>query len=539
MKRKNVILIMNDTLRRDHLGHYGNNKIKTPNLDRLSEESIVFDRFYVGSYPTIPNRTDLYTGKFAFPFRGWQPLEPEDIILPQLLAQHDYTSMLIFDTPPMGADDYNFTRDFSGWLWVRGQHQDRYITDPTIPTPLPAEPYKLRNVKNTRLYLRNRYSWRLERDFMGPKTIRAAMEWLERNYTLDGFFLWIDTWDPHEPFDPPKHYLSLYADSEVPSDRVIYPAYGRNDYMTESELEYVKALYAGEVTMMDAWVGYLIDTVDKLGLKENTLIIYLSDHGHLFGEHQLQGKPGGHLGKLYEVTTRIPLMIRHPEELGAGSRIDVIVQPPDIFSSILEFLGVPVPRGVHGKSIWPVVTGKAKKIRDFAFSGRFPRTAGIDVTFDGWAGPDRPGGPITITDPKWTLICTPEEGRSELYNLESDPEQHNNVINAHPTIVGKMVSALIHFMEKLGADESRIEPLRSFGSVRWPPDLSPDAKLHIIRNDWGLKLAFVSEKRAVECASLGKKERTVEKQSLEQLQEHSPKALVYLYDQYYWAEEIV
>jgi len=538
-KKKNVILIMSDSLRRDYLGCYQSKLAKTPNLDKLAAESIIFDRFYVGSYPTIPNRTDLYTGKFAFPFRGWQPLEPEDIILPQILAKHDYTSMLIFDTPPMGVDDYNFTRDFSGWFWVRGQHQDRYILEPNIPTPLLAEPYKLRNIESLKQYLRNRYYWRLERDFMAPKTIHVAMDWLEQNYTRDGFFLWIDMWDPHEPFDPPKHYLSLYGDPEFQGDRILYPAYGRNSYMTQVELEYIKALYAGEVSMVDTWVGYLMDKIDRLGLRKNTLVIFLTDHGHLFGEHKLQGKPGGNLGKLYEPTTRIPLIIRHPEGLGANERVEAIVQPPDIFPTILEFLDVPIPSDIHGKSIWPLVTGKVKKIHDFAFSGRFPRAAGVDVVFDGWAGPDRPGGPITVTDERWAFICTPEVGQSELYDLSADPNQRKNIINNHSDIVNKMLDALVHFFEDLGTDESRIEPLRSFGSVQWPPILHPDERLYVLENDSGLKLAFVDEKRAVQCATMGKKKKNITRQSLRTLQETSPKALVYVNDQYYWADEIV
>ncbi|MBC7238097.1 MAG: sulfatase-like hydrolase/transferase, partial [Chloroflexi bacterium] len=98
--KRNVILIMNDSLRRDHVncygvpapwprpGHEGEPFIRTPNLDRLATEAMLFDRFYIASYPTVPNRTDVYTGRYGFCYRGWQPLEPTDVILPEVVKRH-------------------------------------------------------------------------------------------------------------------------------------------------------------------------------------------------------------------------------------------------------------------------------------------------------------------------------------------------------------------------------------------------------------------------------------------------------------------
>ena len=105
----------------------------------------------------------------------------------------------------------------------------------------------------------------------------------------------------------------------------------------------MRALYAAQVTLVDRWVGRLLEKIATLGLDRNTLIVYLSDHGHLFAEHGLQGKPTGPLGMLYEVTTRVPLLIRHPDGLGAGRRVAGIAQHPDILPTILDFLNVPTP----------------------------------------------------------------------------------------------------------------------------------------------------------------------------------------------------
>jgi arylsulfatase A-like enzyme len=210
----NVILIINDTFRRDHLGAYGNTWIRTPNLDAFAQRSAIFDQAYIASYPTIPNRWDVHVGRYGFPTRGWEPLGPEDETLAQMLSARGYTSMLIYDPPQLGYHNYDYTRGFDAWWWVRGQHADPYITDPNILTPLPAQRHKLRSVEGLKLYLRNQGSMRHERQYKVARIAQEAVDWLETNHSLDPFFLCIDMWDPHEPFDPPWYDHQLYADPD-------------------------------------------------------------------------------------------------------------------------------------------------------------------------------------------------------------------------------------------------------------------------------------------------------------------------------------
>jgi len=469
--KRNVIVIMNDSLRRDHVncygvpapwerpGHEGEPFIYTPNLDRLAANGMLFDRYYVASYPTVPNRTDLYTGRFGFCTRGWQPLEPSDVIISETLKRNGYTTALFFDTPPMGNNDYNFTRGYDSWEWIRGQLGDRYISDPRVPTPVPADKHKVRRIDGTQQYLRNQRDRLYEKDYIAPRTLARAADWLENNHMQDGFSLWVDTWDPHEPFDPPPHYLNMYDRPNYDGQHIIFPQYGHCDYMTADERNHVRSLYAGEVTMCDTWVGHLLDTVQRLGLLDNTLIVYMTDHGHLFGDHGLEGKPGGQLGTIYEPTARIPLIIRHPDGLCAGERIRPIVQPPDLMPSILEFMGVAVPETVQTGSIWPMLNGETDRVHEYAFSGRFPlgsmysKTA---ATFDGWAGPDRVASPLTVSDEIWSYICAPETWPSHLYNLEADPGQLSDVIAEHPDVAERMHTALLEFMVEMGSPAERI-----------------------------------------------------------------------------------
>ena len=279
----NVVLIVNDSFRRDHLGCYGNAWIETPDLDRFAQRAAVFEQCYTASYPTVPHRWDLSTGRFGFPFRGWQPLDADDVTLAQILGQHGMHTQMIWDTPMLDMHDYNYTRGFKGVYFVHGQKGDPWITNPSLPIRMPAQPYKIKSPSSLASYLRNHYGRQHERQCCVARTFSAAIEWLETNYTHESFFLYLDMWDPHEPFDCPGYDYGLYADPNYDGDRMMYPQYGRPTYMTEQEHKNAKALYAGNITLVDRWVGHFLDMAERLGLFKNTLIIWTTDHGHLFG----------------------------------------------------------------------------------------------------------------------------------------------------------------------------------------------------------------------------------------------------------------
>ncbi|MBC8461287.1 MAG: sulfatase-like hydrolase/transferase, partial [Deltaproteobacteria bacterium] len=306
-----------------------------------------------------------------------------------------------------------------------------------------------------------------------------------------------------------------------------------------------RALYAGNVTLVDRWIGYFLDMAERLGLFKNTLIIWTTDHGHLFGDHDLQGKPGGELGKLYEVTARIPLLIYHPDGLGAGKRIQGIVQPPDILPSILEFMGIPVPSHIQGTSFWPLVTGSQDKIHDYAFSSRFPPAAGDasytpveGATFDGWVGSDRNVEPSTVTNNEWAYLAAPQGMPSELYHLKTDPDQENNVIDDHPDVAKQMRHAWLEFLENHGAPQTRIRP---FLDANVDVNTPRSGKLYAFRDNQGLWIAFPKEQealRAVYKDNAPVSKRHIEEVTFGVLLDDNPKNLIHLYGQYYWAQDL-
>ena len=241
--RPNVVVIVSDTFRRDHLGAFGNTNIHTPHLDEFARTSVLFDRHVISSFPTMPARADILTGTFSYTHMGWQPLPHCLPTLPGLLSEAGYLTMGVVDTPFFVRGGFGYDRGFDDFVWVRGQGDD-------------TRPHERSDYRKT---------WRSESDRLVARTITEAEQWLERHYK-ERFFLYVDTWDPHEPWDAPEYYTSLYRAGY--EGRQIYPSYGRwyEAGLTRDEVDLAHATYCGEVTMVDFWVGRLLAKLEVLGL---------------------------------------------------------------------------------------------------------------------------------------------------------------------------------------------------------------------------------------------------------------------------------
>jgi arylsulfatase A-like enzyme len=426
----NILVVMTDTLRPDYVGGYrragdgpsmpgqlqsiAGTGARTPALDRFAAEATVFERAYAASFPTVPNRNDLHTGRYTFPQRGWSALPADVPCLAASLTRAGYATQFYCDTPnqvPMGLH-----RGFSGWEWHRGQEGDRFVTDPRLQPVLPCPPEKLRgNGAAYRQYLKNRHDWRSEDDHFAPRTLRSGMAWLQQHYEAQRgrrpgqpFFLWLDTFDPHEPWDAPDYYVDWY-DPDYSGDVLPHANYGRSSYLTPGEQQHIKAIYAAEVSMVDKWIGRLLQQVDDLGYRENTAVIHLSDHGHYFGDHGLQGKPYTELLWLYEGLIRTALAIRLPGARGSGRRTPALAQAPDVTATILDLAGTTLA-GAQGQSLLPAVDGTAPT-REVVFTSRYPILNGLV-------------SPCVITTAEWSYQYWPGQPDDErLYHLPSDPGQ--------------------------------------------------------------------------------------------------------------------
>jgi len=429
----NVIMIINDTWRFDYLGYNGNDWIKTPHLDQLASESAVFDYCYSEGLPTVPTRTTFFTGRYTFPFRGWQRLEPTDILLAETLWDKGYNSAMITDVYHLHKPSMAFERGFDFIKYIRGHEGDPYVVDDSIQVPI--DKYYKGNGKDRSVkaqltqYLRNVAHWKGEEDTFVAQVLREGLKWLENQQRRDNLFLWLDCFDPHEPWDPPPPYNRMYTDPDYTGQDIIHPIPGNVDgYLTPEELHHIKMLYAGKVTLCDKWIGVFLEKIKDLGLYDNSLIIFTTDHGAPFGEHGYikKSEPG-----LYENLVHIPLIVRHPQGLGAGKCFDALVETTEIFPTILDFLGVRQPPRIHGKSLLPLMSGEVASLRDFAYMGHFKRN---------WR----------VSDREWSFILNFDKGKeNELYHLVKDPEEQENLINENTRKAMELELELRRFVAEL------------------------------------------------------------------------------------------
>jgi len=446
----NVIWIISDTLRKDHLGCYGNQTIHTPSLDAFAEKAMRFDRHYMAGFPTMPARADYYTGRWTSCFMGWEPIPRGQLTLPRLLRKNFHTAAIV-DTPFYVRDGNNYDIGFSSFYEIPGQ-QGYGGFGPTMAKD-------------------ERRSWRYEADHLAPKTITKAMEWLEEHYKED-FFLYIDVWDPHEPWDAPQHYTELYwPDYDGEEISAIYARWQDVPGLTEEMVKKAHACYCGEITMVDTWVGHLLRHVENLNLMDKTVIIFVTDHGYYFGEHggilgkfvtntaptspfwmeegRVEGKEQGRAGwarsPLFEEVAACPLMIYVPGiEPGVYGGLTSAV---DLMPTVLNIMGQEIPEVVEGESLLPRMKDTGLKGREYVISTHpFANVGQVTKAVDGRERKMMEKSDTTVTTDEWSLLYCPEPGESWLYHLPSDPKQENNIIEQRPEMARELHQLLVKFM---------------------------------------------------------------------------------------------
>ena len=441
----NIIVLVSDTFRYDYLGCNGNAWIGTAALDRFAERAVCFDRHYLSSFPTIPNRTDLFTGRYSFPFHGWQPLAAGIPVLSTIFGAAGYQSQLICDTPHLMKGVHHFDRGFDGAYWIRGQEGDKPLLKGDLPPRMEVAGAKTRvdpHLAKTRfgnlatLHAWTNRDWAWEEDRFCVRTAQTASRWLEENRGGEPFLLWVDFFDAHEPWDPPEHLVGRYDASGYDGPPMIHPNYGPATAYTQEELANLQAHYAAEIYLVNKWIGYVLDKVEELGLFDNSAVVFTSDHGMFVGEHNRTGKSNIHpeddrVWPLYEEISHIPLMIAAPEVAG-GQRVSALTQSVDLLPTLMALAGVEKSDlATHGHSLVPLLTGSAAWPRQYAFSSTFIRN----------------GGP-TVTDEHWTYLAYGEHGGApELYDMQADPQQQQNVIDEHGEVARRMQHALADFLD--------------------------------------------------------------------------------------------
>jgi arylsulfatase A-like enzyme len=445
----NVVLICLDTHRADCVRALGRNRvIQTPHLDRLAREGVTFQNAFGEGQPTIEFRRALITGRRTFPWRhdvdtrglwptlnGWHAVAPQHDTLAEILLEQGYTTGFFSDTFHMFKPTQNFTRGFTSWEFIRGQETDNWRVGPLdaidlqryLPPGSDPDPRK-----NPRLvqYLLNMQDRETADDWTSAKVFDAACRFVRDARDSQPFFLWVDSFDPHEPWDPPPGYAEKY---DPDWDRPWEPIWRETGSDARARAR-CKALYYGECTFVDELVGRLLDTLDEFGLADDTLVIATSDHGTELWDHGEVGKNVHNCR--YRHNNEILWLMRLPGREHAGRKVAAFVQNQDVVPTVLALAGIPweplnaphrptgAPDAERGRSVLPLLTGERDHLRDAAITGwrerANVRTFEFSYSVDYAAFGSEPPAD--------------DEPNEHLFNLRSDPAETKNVAADHPDV---------------------------------------------------------------------------------------------------------
>jgi choline-sulfatase len=437
--RPNVLWICTDQQRFDTLGCYGNDVVDTPTLDALASSGACFERAYCQNPVCSPSRGSMLTGRYPRTTglrQNGQPVPDSEVFLPRLLAEAGYRTGLagkLHVSPAggpretqepvrrvrdgYGAVDYSHgpgvdqENDYGRWLAGQG------IEYETTPTPESA------HVAETVPTEYHQTTWCADR---AVEFIRAAGEepWL---YSLNIF-------DPHPPFDAPAEYLDRYRDrlDDLPEPNYVEgeladkPVWQRDKHegtnnrggpahveLDREDHLMIRAAYYAMCDLIDDAVGTVLDALDHTGQREDTLVVFTSDHGTMLGDHGLYVK-GPYF---YEGAVRVPLLVSGP---GVESRrVEDVVELVDVAPTLLEAAGEPVHPGMQGESLWPHLSGDGVRETDSAYCEFY--NASTQHT-----DPKAYATMLRTDRHKLVAVHDPDQP-GELYDLRADPEETENL----------------------------------------------------------------------------------------------------------------
>ncbi len=404
------MVVLLDSLNRHLLEAYGGGEFATPSISRFAETALRFTRHHAGSLPCMPARHDLLVGALDFPWRPWGSIEVWEDAVTRSLRARGVTTMLVSDHPHLfetGGENYH--TDFSAWDYQRGHENDPWRTtpDPTwAGTPaLPIErPRYHHHYDDSRTYFRS------EEDFPGPRTMAAAARWIRSEAGAhDRFFLLVDEFDPHEPFDTPLPYAGLYNELDD-GPLAIWPPYlvdaVAGGTLAPEQGRKIRGNYGAKLTMIDHWFGRLLDAVDQAGLAGSTAVVLCTDHGHYLGEHDIFGKPDA---PVYSELGRIPLLVRWPGQ--PPREVDALTTAVDLHATLVDVFGATVEHPVHGRSLLPLIEGTGTSVRELALFGYWGRHVGItDGRCRYLRGATGAGGrwPLSVWSNRWSTMPIPQ-----------------------------------------------------------------------------------------------------------------------------------
>lgn len=427
----NVLLLVIDSLRHDYVGAYGNDWIKTPNIDALARESLRFTRAFPEAMPTVPARRSLLMGRRVYPWHDWRPtrnlpgspgwtgLSAETPTWLKTLRANGYWTGYVTDNPFLaGAPEWSgFRTTVDRFLGLRGQggvlHPASDISTQEVLRWLPRGMRSQRYVTGMRQHLANVRGARDERDSCAARVFGSAIKELETARRRRPFAMVVDCFDPHEPWTPPRRYLDLYGDDHYAGSWPGNVRYRHADYMAEAAVRRLPAVYGASVTMVDTWLGRFMNRFHDLGLADDTIVVLLSDHGIVLGERGWTGKPAL---ELHPELTQVPFLLRDPGRRGGGTTTSYFASPHDVGPTLLSMTDTPRPSSMNGMDLSPLLAGRQP---------RHPRR----FTYGGYANH------WYYRDDRWAFIADGNNSGRQLFDLRKDPGELTTVAPQHPKVL--------------------------------------------------------------------------------------------------------
>lgn len=422
-ERPNIVLILADDHRHDALGFLGHPFLKTPNLDRLAREGIHFKRAVVTTSLCSPSRATILTGLYAHRhgvIDNYHPIRPDLVMFPERLQKAGYQTAFIGKWHMGDSDEPQ--RGFDHWVGFRGQGQ--YYpggrgTSRTVPQTSNAG----YNVNGKR---------RPQQGYITDELTDFALEWLDGCKRGTPFFLYLSHKAVHSDFVPADRHRGRYADAKVTlpkppdqktGDRPRWLIDQRNSRhgagfaynLPNFDMVAYYRRYCEAILPLDESVGRILDHLERAGMLDNTLVVYMGDNGFQFGEQGLIDKRTA-----YEASIRIPLLMRWPAGLPMGRSVSEVVANLDIAPTLLAAAGVPVQDTFDGRNALPLARGKMPEMSwreallyEYFWERNYPQTPTMHaVLADRWKYIRYHG--IWDTD--------------ELFDLKADPEERENLI---------------------------------------------------------------------------------------------------------------
>lgn len=426
--RLNLIVVCFDTLRRDALA---TDLCRTPHFDRFAEQAVVFGNAWGEGLPTVPFRRAVHTGMRSYPWRhhvgdrgshpnllGWHAIPEHHTTLAEYLYQQGYATGLVSDVWHLFKATMNFTRGFVSWDFVRGQEGDTHtLAQEALQEPSPYGRGRL----GPSAYLYQTRDRSRDEDYFAAQVLGRAGDWAVGMRGAAPYFLWVDSFTPHEFWDPPVRFADAYQGGDGRPDHIVPQSLNRGPGRPEpdpQDIARTRALYQGYVTFADQCFGAFLDRLEQSGAMRDTVVVVLSDHGTELWDQGQFGKSGA---RMHPYNTHINWLARHPD-IRRREQVEAFVQNQDVVPTLLSLLGVAHPP-LEGGNVWPWAAERAPE---------------RDHVVIGWEAH------ASVRDRHWNLLLHTQDLGAErrLYDLVADPEERRNVAAEHPEVVARQVARL-------------------------------------------------------------------------------------------------